>query len=120
PVLTILYGIIVDYYTEFQTHAISTSEFSEGVIYFSLISVYFGIGVFVATYISVAAWVYTGERIARPIREQYFRAILRQNMAYFDKYGLGEVTTRITSDRITSDVHLIQDGISEKVTLAFQ
>ncbi|CAG8568513.1 1357_t:CDS:2 [Racocetra fulgida] len=53
--------------------------------------------------------------IARQIREQYFRAILRQNIAYFDKYGLGEVTTRITSD-----VHLIQDGISEKVALAFQ
>ncbi|CAG8786791.1 6950_t:CDS:2, partial [Gigaspora margarita] len=33
---------------------------------------------------------------------------------YFDKYGSGEVTTRITSD-----IHLVQDGISEKVSLAF-
>ncbi|CAG8727330.1 38074_t:CDS:2 [Gigaspora margarita] len=53
-------------------------------------------------------------RIARQIREQYFRAVLRQNIAYFDKYGSGEVTTRITSD-----IHLVQDGISEKVPLAF-
>ncbi|CAG8709376.1 6853_t:CDS:2 [Cetraspora pellucida] len=115
PVLTVLYGIIVDYYTEFQTHTISTNEFSKEINYFTLVSVYFGIAMFIATYISVAAWVYTGERIARQIRERYFRAILRQNMAYFDKYGTGEVTTRITSD-----IHLIQDGISEKVTLAFQ
>ncbi|CAG8796754.1 7617_t:CDS:2, partial [Gigaspora rosea] len=59
-------------------------------------------------------WLFTGERIARQIREQYFRAVLRQNIAYFDKYGSGEVTTRITSD-----IHLVQDGISEKVPLAF-
>ncbi|CAG8743078.1 19510_t:CDS:2, partial [Gigaspora rosea] len=53
-------------------------------------------------------------RIARQIREKYFRSILRQNIAYFDKYGTGEITTRITSD-----IHLVHDGISEKVSLAF-
>ncbi|CAG8850267.1 12149_t:CDS:2, partial [Gigaspora margarita] len=52
--------------------------------------------------------------IARQIREQYFRAILRQNIAYFDKFGSGEVITRITSD-----IYLVQDGISEKASLAF-
>ncbi|CAG8515882.1 5176_t:CDS:2 [Diversispora eburnea] len=53
--------------------------------------------------------------ITRKIREKYLRAILRQNIAYFDKIGAGEVTTRITSD-----IHLIQDGISEKFAMAFQ
>src|SRR5436305_10611224 len=52
-------------------------------------------------------------RIARRIREDYLRSVLRQNIAYFDKLGAGEVTTRITSD-----THLIQDGISEKVAMA--
>ena len=61
----------------------------------------------------MAAWVYTGERLTRQIRERYLRAILRQNIAYFDKIGAGEITTRITSD-----THLIQDGISEKVPMA--
>jgi ATP-binding cassette, subfamily B (MDR/TAP), member 1 len=37
---------------------------------------------------------------------------LRQNIAYFDNLGAGEVTTRITAD-----TNLIQDGISEKVAL---
>jgi ATP-binding cassette subfamily B (MDR/TAP) protein 1 len=58
--------------------------------------------------------IYMTNRITRKIREQYLRAVLRQNIAYFDNLGAGEVTTRITND-----THLIQDGISEKVSMAF-
>ncbi len=39
-------------------------------------------------------------------------AILRQNMAFFDKLGAGEITTRITAD-----TNLVQDGMSEKIAL---
>ncbi|CAG8560942.1 15223_t:CDS:2, partial [Racocetra fulgida] len=44
-------------------------------------------------------------RQARSIRENYLRAVLRQNIAYFDGIGPGEITTRISSD-----THLIQDA----------
>ncbi|CAG8474611.1 6198_t:CDS:2 [Racocetra persica] len=115
PSIAIFFGIVIDYFTNFQNHIISSDEFSQEVDNFSLIFVYFAIGIFVTTYISTATWVYTGERITRQIREQYLRAILRQNIAYFDKHGSGEVTTRITSD-----THSIQDGISEKVAFACQ
>ena len=37
---------------------------------------------------------------------------MRQNIGFFDKLGAGEVTTRITAD-----TNLIQEGISEKVSL---
>ena len=36
-----------------------------------------------------------GEAATRRIREKYLRAVLRQNVAYFDALGAGEVTTRI-------------------------
>jgi ATP-binding cassette subfamily B (MDR/TAP) protein 1 len=39
--------------------------------------------------------------------------LLRQNAAYFDKLGPGEITTRITSD-----TNVVQEGISEKAELA--
>lgn len=39
-------------------------------------------------------------------------AILRQNIAFFDRLGAGEITTRITAD-----TNLVQDGISEKIAL---
>ena len=40
---------------------------------------------------------YTGERITQQIRELYLRAIFRQNIAFFDFLGSGEITTRISS-----------------------
>ncbi|CAG8839239.1 36144_t:CDS:2, partial [Gigaspora margarita] len=109
----ILFGIVTDYFTRFQIHTISTNEFSEELNYYFLIYIYFAIFIFIVTYISMVTWLHTGERIARQIREQYVRAILRQNIAYFDEYGSGDVTTRITSD-----IHLVQDGIGEKVSFA--
>ena len=35
---------------------------------------------------------------AKRIRERYLKAILRQDIAFFDKVGPGEVTTRIQTD----------------------
>ena len=57
-----------------------------------------GVGMFVCTYIYMCTWVYTAEVTARRIRERYLKAILRQDIAFFDKVGPGEVTTRIQTD----------------------
>ncbi|KAJ2926584.1 hypothetical protein H1R20_g10519, partial [Candolleomyces eurysporus] len=76
--------------------------------------VYAGIGIFVCTFISMYIWVYTGEVNAKRIRERYLQAVLRQDIAFFDSVGAGEVSTRIQTD-----THLVQQGISEKVALVF-
>ena len=44
-------------------------------------------------------------------RRLYLQAVLRQNVAFFDRLGAGEVT-----NRISNDVELIRDGISDKVS----
>ena len=56
---------------------------------------------FICTYIYMNVWVHTSEATAKRIRERYLRAILRQDIAFFDKVGPGEVTTRIQSDTRT-------------------
>ena len=38
------------------------------------------------------------ETQSKRIRERYLAAILRQDIAYFDRVGAGEVTTRIQTD----------------------
>lgn len=57
-----------------------------------------GIGMFVATFIYSYFWVYTGEVSTKRVRERYLQAILRQDIAYFDNVGAGEVATRIQTD----------------------
>lgn len=80
--------------------------------HFTLYFLYLAIGEFVTIYICTVGFIYTGEHITGKIREQYLAAILRQNIAFFDKLGAGEITTRITAD-----TNLVQDGISEKIAL---
>lgn len=53
---------------------------------------------FACTYCYMYIWVYTGEVNAKRIRERYLKAILRQDIAYFDNVGAGEVATRIQTD----------------------
>ena len=79
---------------------------------FTLYFLYLAIGEFVTIYICTVGFIYTGEHITQKIREHYLAAILRQNIAFFDKLGAGEITTRITAD-----TNLVQDGISEKIAL---
>ena len=61
-----------------------------------------GVGSLVCTFLYMYVWVYTGEVNAKRIREHYLRATLRQEVAYFDKVGAGEVATRIQTDTRTS------------------
>lgn len=86
---------------------------------------------FACTYIYMYVWVYTGEVNAKRIREKYLQAVLRQDIAFFDNVGAGEVATRIQTDTrkfFSSssiayrpaqpwDIDLVQQGISEKVAL---
>ncbi|KAG1885118.1 P-loop containing nucleoside triphosphate hydrolase protein [Suillus subluteus] len=73
---------------------------------------YIGVGMFVCTYVYMTVWTYTGEVNAKRVRERYLQAVLRQEIAYFDDVGAGEVATRIQTD-----THLVQQGISEKVPI---
>ncbi|KAG2008663.1 multidrug resistance protein 1 [Coprinopsis cinerea AmutBmut pab1-1] len=73
---------------------------------------YIGLGMFVCTYVYMYVWVYTGEVGTKRLREKYLEAVLRQDIAYFDNVGAGEVATRIQTD-----THLVQQATSEKVAL---
>ena len=57
----------------------------------------------------------TDERQAARIRALYLKAVLRQDIAYFDK----EMTTGKVTGRISADTVLIQDAIGEKVQVLF-
>ncbi|WWD08398.1 hypothetical protein V865_006510 [Kwoniella europaea PYCC6329] len=74
-----------------------------------------GVGIFLTTWVYMFVWNVTGELNSKRIREKYLRAVLRQEIAYFDDLGAGEVATRIQTD-----CHLVQEGTSEKIALIAQ
>jgi ATP-binding cassette subfamily B (MDR/TAP) protein 1 len=48
--------------------------------------------------------------VTQRLREEYLAAVMRQNIAFFDTLGTGEII-----NCLTTDLNLVQDGISEKV-----
>lgn len=112
PLMTIIFGSLAGLFQGFFNGTVSGAYFNSQLAHYTLYFLYLGIAEFIAIYISTVGFIYTGEHIAQKIREEYLKAILRQNIGYFDKLGAGEITTRITAD-----TNLVQDGISEKVAL---
>ncbi|KAL6811933.1 P-loop containing nucleoside triphosphate hydrolase protein [Trichoderma sp. SZMC 28015] len=112
PLLSILFGQLTSAFQRISLNDIAYHDFeaqlNKNVLYF----VYIGIAEFATVYVSTVGFIYTGEHITQKIRQEYLKAILRQNIAYFDNLGAGEITTRITAD-----TNLIQDGISQKIGL---
>lgn len=112
PLMTVVFGnltgLFSNYFKGITTYHYFTGQLSHLVLYF----VYLAIGEFITVYISTVGFIYVGEHCTQKIREQYLKAMLSQNIAFFDKLGAGEITTRITAD-----TNLIQDGISEKFGL---
>ncbi|KAF8546798.1 hypothetical protein OG21DRAFT_1450858, partial [Imleria badia] len=90
----------------------AAANFRSGAALDASYLVYIGIGTLACTFIYMIIWIYTGEVNAKRIREKYLQAVLRQDIAYFDTVGAGEVATRIQTD-----THLVQQGMSEKVAL---
>ncbi|EJU03196.1 multidrug resistance protein 1 [Dacryopinax primogenitus] len=121
PLMTILMGRLVTQFVNFTVALASgessqiaeaSAEFKDAAAKNALYLVILGIGAYVVVHTYMFIWIYTGEKATKRIREEYLKALLRQNIAFFDTLGAGEIVTRIQSD-----THIIQIGISEKVPL---
>ncbi|ORY16984.1 P-loop containing nucleoside triphosphate hydrolase protein [Clohesyomyces aquaticus] len=112
PLLAVLYGQLAGSFAGFQNGTLSGSELNANLSRFCLYFVYLAVGTFVATYVSTVGFYYTGDRITKTLRTTYLKTIIRQNMAFFDTLGSGELTSRITSD-----ISLIQEGITGSLAM---
>lgn len=61
----------------------------------------------------IMCWRMIGERSALRMRREYLKAVLRQEIGFFDT----EVSTGEVMQSISSDVAQIQDVMGDKVTL---
>jgi ATP-binding cassette, subfamily B (MDR/TAP), member 1 len=111
--LQVIYGQLVGTFQDFSNGTITGPSLQSNISKFTIYFVYLAIGEFVFVYIATVGFFHTGECLTQRLRRAYLRSIIRQNIAFFDILGAGEVTTRITSD-----MNLIQEGISGKISLS--
>ncbi|XP_030468912.1 ABC transporter B family member 3-like isoform X1 [Syzygium oleosum] len=107
PLMTLFFGQLVNSFGDTG----NTKEGANAVSKVCLKLVYLAVGSGVAAFTQVACWMVTGERQAARIRSLYLKALLRQEIGFFDKEtNTGEIIGRMSGDTV-----LIQDAMGEKV-----
>ncbi|KZT56320.1 P-loop containing nucleoside triphosphate hydrolase protein [Calocera cornea HHB12733] len=121
PLMSLIFGNLTNSFVNFTQIVITgtpaeiesaADDFRHVSAQDALYLVVIGIGMYVVTHLYMLIWTYTGEMNSKRVRENYLAAVLRQDIAFFDTLGAGEVATRISTD-----THLIQQGTSEKIPL---
>ncbi|XP_025895193.1 phosphatidylcholine translocator ABCB4-like isoform X2 [Nothoprocta perdicaria] len=74
-----------------------------------------GAGVLFAAYIQVSFWTLAAGRQIKKIRQEFFHAVMRQEIGWFDVNDVGELNTRLVDD-----ISKINEGIGEKIAMFFQ
>jgi ATP-binding cassette subfamily B (MDR/TAP) protein 1 len=128
PLMTLIFGRLTTSFTSYTAATrLANGDFNspllaqarQDVLHQSALNasylVYIGIGMFFCTYGYMMIWQVTSELSSRRIREKFLQATLRQEIAFFDDLGSGEVATRIESD-----THLVHTGLGEKVPTSVQ
>ncbi|CAM6099089.1 unnamed protein product [Calypogeia fissa] len=107
PLMTVVFGSLIN---AFGSNVNDTGKLISTVSNLALDFVYIGIGSAIASYLEVTCFMIAAERQSARIRTMYLRAVLRQDVAFFDTdTSTGEVITRMSGDTV-----LVQDAMGEK------
>lgn len=97
----------------FGTSQVSLSEnFTHSINKNALVLCYMACAQWVSCFLEGYCWTRTAERQASRLRTRYLRAVMRQDVGYFD---LHVTSTAEVIESVSSDSLVIQDCISEKV-----
>ncbi|KAE8344364.1 hypothetical protein BDV24DRAFT_148947 [Aspergillus arachidicola] len=113
PLMTVIFGSLTEKFVQALRNGPNDSlDIADSVRHLTLKLVYIAIGSFVTTMLSTWGFNHIGDRITSHLREIYLVSVMRQNAAYFDVVGTGEITSVMNQD-----MKLIQEGISQKMGL---
>ena len=100
PLMFYIFGDLTDVFSQFDNPLtqMSDKELMSGVldIVWKMCSI--GGAMWVSHYVFVACLNYAAERQVLRIRKEFFRAVLRQDLAWYDTTTTGEFATRMTED----------------------
>uniref|UniRef100_A0A803N6W6 Uncharacterized protein n=1 Tax=Chenopodium quinoa TaxID=63459 RepID=A0A803N6W6_CHEQI len=108
PVFFVLFGSMIDSLGKLGA---DSDKMSDRVSQLSLYLVYLGLITFLSSWLGVAFWMQTGERQTARLRLKYLKAVLKQDIIFFDT----EAQNKNLVFHITSDAILVQDAIGDKI-----
>ncbi|KAI4595437.1 hypothetical protein KJ359_006782 [Pestalotiopsis sp. 9143b] len=114
-IVNLVLGEFITILNRFVAGQSTPSEFMSDVSKYCLYFVYIGIGRLVLVYIYTTLTTYVAYRIVRNIRQQFFKAALAQEIAFFDLGSGGSISMQATTNG-----NLIHSGIAEKLGLCVQ
>ncbi|CAD6196338.1 unnamed protein product [Caenorhabditis auriculariae] len=95
--------------------SISQEEFDAEVVKFCWYYLGLGVAMFLTSYIQICCFESYAERIVHKLRQDYLRAILRQQIEWFDNQQTGNLTSRLTDD-----LERVREGLGDKMALFVQ
>ena len=103
-------GVLATYMAPARGAEDKDKIFLEGIIKFTIEICMLGLGIWVSHYLFVAAFNYSAERQVLRVRKEFLKAVLRQDLAWFDTNNTSDFATKLTED-----LNKLQDGIGEKL-----
>ncbi|CAJ0575491.1 unnamed protein product, partial [Mesorhabditis spiculigera] len=94
---------------------ITREAFDAQVVTFCIYYLALGALMFVTSYIQIACMESFAERMVHQLRQNYLKAILRQQVAWFDEQSTGQLTARLTDD-----LERVREGLGDKLSLFVQ
>ncbi|CAG2221419.1 ABCB1 [Mytilus edulis] len=94
---------------------VTVESFEDKMTTYALYYLIIGGVVLLSGYLQIACFMTACERQVNKIRKQFFQAILRQEIGWFDKHQSGELTTRLSDD-----LERVREGIGDKLSLLIQ
>ncbi|RCN31741.1 ABC transporter, ATP-binding protein, partial [Ancylostoma caninum] len=116
---------------------VTRKEFDDQVKLFCYYYLGLGIAMFTTSYVQIVCWETFAERITHRLRQIYLKAILRQQISWFDEQQTGNLTARLTeyvprcllsrasinkSNQLPlfSDLERVREGLGDKLSLFIQ
>lgn len=94
-IVNLVLGEFITILNRFVAGQSTPSEFMSDVSKYCLYFVYIGIGRLVLVYIYTTLTTYVAYRIVRNIRQQFFKAALAQEIAFFDLGSGGSISSTL-------------------------
>ncbi|KAJ3323513.1 Multidrug resistance protein 1 [Boothiomyces sp. JEL0866] len=114
--MTIFFGQIIQSFVSYQPgDQASLDKMNSDMSFAVTMMCIIGVVTFVGSYVQMTCWILFGENVSKRIRESFFHSILRQDIAWFDATSTGDLNSRLTAD-----INIIQEGLSDKVGLLIQ